>query len=196
MANRYQTALMDRLGTGTAQQKRVDAPGLQPGIVAKDPAGPLEMTPPPSTAGPVDYQSLLMGALQKNPYGQAGYAAAEKELGGSGIQFQKNSAGQYRGRVKLPNGDIVDTALNEGNDNAFLGGGQGTTGAYGFLNRGQEGLDAGGWSFGGPGKSQSMPFQPLPVPTGGETLPVEPQEPSPFSSSPYLEALLQQLRVV
>jgi len=148
---------------------------------------------PVPAGGPVDFQKLFMEAAGKQQYGQGGYAALEQELGQHGIQFQKNSAGQFRGRIKLPSGEIVDTALNEGNDNAFLGGQGGTTGAFGWMNRGKEGLDAGGWSFGGGASAPARSAAPLSMPQSVQAAGITPDLAGYTQGSPYIQALIQAL---
>ncbi|HEX6274237.1 MAG TPA: hypothetical protein VFZ53_14450 [Polyangiaceae bacterium] len=95
----------------------------------------------------------LMDVLGKYEYGPQGLLDAEADLRGLGAQIQKDSSGRARGRIKLANGDIVDVlGQGEGNDwwNNKTGSG------WGYLNRGQQGLDAGGWSFTGGGGGGSL----------------------------------------
>lgn len=166
--------------------------GMGGGIVGP----PTEMPKGPSS-GPVDYQSLVMGLLKDKPYGPESLAAIEGDLSQHGIQMQKDSGGRVRGRIKLPTGDIVDLpGAGEGNDWWSTP----RAGGFTWTNRGQEGLDAGGWSFGGPSLSGStggigltfpdalMPTEPNPVAAGPIANVDEANQ-----SSGYLQALLAQL---
>lgn len=207
MANRYQDALTQQL-TGGSRTRRQQAPGFQapvdPGTtpieVNGTPTGDWRTDPnqsPPQTfpdAGPSAPAPAgggggsLMDILGKYQYGAKGLADAEQELAGAGYQMQKGGAG-VRGRLKAANGDIIDVIdQNEGNDWWNNQTGQN----WNINNRGQEGLDAGGWSFGGPSSDMVTPTPfPMPAPKDVSEMPVPTA--GPDDQSPYLAALLAQL---
>jgi len=110
--------------------------------------------------GAPDYQSVFMKAARETAgTPQERYKALQESLSGQGFQFQTNTPGQRRGRVKAPDGNVYDTWLNEANDAAFLGDGKGVTGDFGWLHRGHESQsDGGGWSFGGGGAPGPSPM--------------------------------------
>lgn len=181
MATFNQDALVDQLG-----KKQVDAPGFQA------PGAPVDPVPAP---GPKDYSAMFTAATQGKRPSQQTYAELDAMFDDNDIGFQKNSAGQYRGRVKFGDGQIFDSNLNEGNDAAFLGGGEGT-GSFGLLGRGHESqtdIGKGGWSFGGGGGA--------PMPNLGTTAPIQgtaqagiaPDLSGYTQASPYLAALMQML---
>lgn len=93
----------------------------------------------------------LAGTLNKYQYGAEGLAQARPELEAAGYQLQQDSAGKLRGRLKGPNGDIIDV-IGQGEGDDWWNNQTGS--AWNINNRGQEGLDAGGWSFGGGGQIQ------------------------------------------
>lgn len=209
----YRDAMMAQL-EGTAKRRTLPAtPRHQgPSMGVPEPAAPVSSPnlplpthqpthvpgelPKAPDAGPVDYQSLVMGLLKDKPYGPNSLAAIEGDLSQHGIQMQKDSGGRVRGRIKLPTGDIVDLpGAGEGNDwwsNPRAGG-------FTWTNRGQEGLDAGGWSFGGPSLSGSTGPMPMPPPmapgTGGAPGSVLAGLEEAAAPSDYLQALLAQLGV-
>lgn len=168
MANPYdfeREALLGQMAQGPKEKQQTSqsaamrqVSGLQPsedagGIIAPPDPGDLRG---PSMPAPRTEPRSYMDVLGQYEYGPEGLLKAEKELSDMGVQIQKDSGGRARGRIKLANGDIVDVvAPGEGNDwwNNRTGTG------WGNLNRGQEGLDAGGWSFGGGGSA--MPPSPM-----------------------------------
>lgn len=124
----------------------VNAPDLQAGDV-----------PPPTAlpAAPASAKSL-QDILSGHAYGAKGLADAEGELTAAGYQLQKDSGGRVRGRLKSSSGDIIDV-IGQGEGSDWWN--NPTASAWNINNRGQEGLDAGGWSFGGGGSgSRTMPL--------------------------------------
>lgn len=181
MANLYQDALTEELG-------RPKAPGfVAPGDMKVD--QPVQA---PASGG------SLQDILGKYQYGAKGLADAEKDLTAAGYQLQKDSSGRVRGRLKGPNGDIIDV-IGQGEGNDWWNNQTGS--AWNINNRGQEGLDAGGWSFGGGGGGFAPMMDAPDGPSMGldQLLSGDPsariqQALSQFSGrSPNIEALLAQL---
>ncbi len=202
MANPYQTALTKQL---TGSRSRVNAPGYQApvdpwtAIDQPDEISHMPITPtgPLPTLGTGPAQSgggSLADILGKYQYGAKGLADAEQELAGAGYQLQKGSRG-VRGRLKAANGDIIDVIdQNEGNDWWNNQTGQN----WSINNRGQEGLDAGGWSFGGPSNDMDLAAMQMPAPLQMQTPQTGDWRDVAVSAdagqrSPFLEALLAQL---
>lgn len=119
------------------------------------------------SGGSTDSDPGLMAILGKYDYGVKGLEAARAELEKYGYGVQEGDF--LRGRIKEPDGDIVDvfdpregrTETNNWFNNPIEGG------AWNYLNRGQAGLDAGGWSFGGGGGTPVTPGIPTSPTSGG-----------------------------
>lgn len=193
MANPYQTALTNRL---TGSRGRVHAPGYQAPVDPTTAIDPLPPAAPPPTldTGPATGGGTsLADILGKYQYGAKGLADAEQELAGAGYQLQKGGAG-VRGRLKAANGDIIDVIdQNEGHDWWNNQTGQN----WHINNRGQEGLDAGGWSFGGPSSDMDLSAMSMPAPMTVDAPPPTDWRDVAVADtnqrSPFLEALLAQL---
>jgi hypothetical protein len=180
----YQDALLDQMDP---QRKKIDAPGLQ----SPEDAGTMRQ----QAVGPQDYQSIFMNAAQGQRPSQASYAALDANPALDGFNFQQDSAGKYRGRIQDPSGMVYDTNLNEGNDAAFMGGGEGT-GEFGFLKRFHKSEVPGGWSGGGGGGGM-MPAAPMAglqgLFSGNGESEIQKGVEQYSDPSPYLAALLAQL---
>lgn len=136
----------------TERMPRIVDDGVTP-TLSLDAPGEMRVDAP-AAASRVSDRDYVMGLLEGKAYGPDSLAAIEPQLKERGIQLQKDSQGRTRGRIKLANGDIVDLpGAGEGLDwwnNPQAGG-------FTWTHRGQEGLDAGGWSFGG-GKAAARSF--------------------------------------
>jgi hypothetical protein len=197
MANMYQDALTNQL-TGKSRS-RVNAPGfMAPGGMQLDPPTerplPVPIAPEPGPGPMAPSGGSLQDILGKYQYGAKGLADAEGELTGAGYQLQKDSQGRQRGRLKGPTGDIIDV-IGQGEGNDWWNNQTGS--AWNINNRGQEGLDAGGWSFGGPSSDMLMPQTQLMLPPQQTDMkmlsPAGDNMADPNQRSPFLEALLAQL---
>ena len=105
---------------------------------------------------PVNHRQRLQEVLGKTQYGYKGLENAEKELG-QGWEFQRDSSGMLRGRIKDPNGYMYDVGdPSEGSEGRNWVSG-GTQGNYSIVDRGKMQPDQ--WSaFGsGSGSRNSIP---------------------------------------
>lgn len=203
MANLYQDALTRQLGGRT---KQVNAPGM---IAPVDPTSVIEppapepsptQTPAPAPTG----GGTLKDILGKYQYGAGGLGAAKNDLAGIGFDIQERGSGGgspwASGRLKeRSTGNIYQvfdpregrTEANNWNNNPIA------DGQWTIENLGNEGLDAGGWSFGGPSSDMLPSSIPMPTQTpqtwedvavSGD-VGIDPGN----QRSPFLEALLAQL---
>lgn len=114
------------------------------GFQSSEDASAMGQAAQPEQKSPFD----LAGTLNKYQYGAAGLDQAAPELEAAGYQIQRDSGGRARGRLKAPGGDIIDV-IGQGEGDDWWN--NPTASSWNINNRGQEGLDAGGWSFGGGG---------------------------------------------
>jgi hypothetical protein len=106
----------------------------------------------PASAGGGDYQSQFRDIMSQYGYGAAALGNAEEALKAAGFQMQRDSAGQARGRIRLPDGrlvDIHDTAEGITEQDNWFNNPRGSD--WGWQDRGQHPLGDAGWSFDGVG---------------------------------------------
>lgn len=148
-------------------------------------AAPSSTAAPPATggagAGGGNYRAQLQNVLNTTPYGYKGLEAAVAAL--PGWEFQRDSSGMLRGRLKDPSGymyDIGDPSEGSAGQNWVSGG---TQGRYTIVDRGLQ--PQGQWSaFDGGGGSEhlsALPSLPLATPA------------SVTNRNSYTDALLQYL---
>jgi hypothetical protein len=199
----YRDALLDELEPG---RRQVAGPGLHAPASIQAPVDPnnFELDGVPGLPGRQaggNYQDIFMQAAAGKRPTQASYAELASVLGPQGFQFQQDSGGRYRGRIQDPSGMVYDTNLNEGNDEAFMGGGEGT-GQFGFMKRFHKSEVPGGWSAGGGGGGMSLKGMSAPNPmagleglfSGSGDSAIQQGVAEYSEPSKYLEALLQQLQ--
>jgi hypothetical protein len=186
----YQDALLEQMDP---QRRRIDAPGLQ----ATGDAGTMrDNAVPDAPSAPLSFTDRWAQATAGKRPTQATYAELDANPMFDDVTFQQDSGGRYRGRIQDPSGYVMDTNLNEGNDAAFMGGGEGT-GGFGLMKRFHKSEVPGGWSAPGGGGGGMMPMG---VPPGLQGLfsgsgDSKIQEGVEQYSRPnqYLQALMEQL---
>jgi hypothetical protein len=134
-----------------SRPRPASAPVTGQAVPRVEPPAPAAPTPPPA-AGGGDYQQQFRDIMGQYGYGASALGDAEEALKAAGFQMQRDSAGQARGRIRLPDGRLVDVhGLNEGiteQDNWFNNP-RGTD--WGWQDRGMHPLGDAGWSFDGVG---------------------------------------------
>jgi hypothetical protein len=131
---------------------------LQGLLEPEDPVEPPSQLPPeappieepPSSGG--DYQAKFREIMAPFGYGPEALIRAQDALRAAGFDLQIDSSGRGRGRIRLPDGRLVDVhsgseGITEG-DNWFNNL-RGTD--WGWQDRGQHPLGDAGWSFDGAG---------------------------------------------